>query len=111
MNAIQRRQILPSVAVFLIAQLMQEHALSVDTWFMPEPGGAVLGRSQLCPKNSIPVLRPVDSLDTSGSIVLLLESDVYTEGLCLAIGRFAIAYGNLLDIAILAEEFRLPEGL
>lgn len=90
---------------------MQEHALAVATLLVSKPCGTVLGSAKLRFEYAIAVHRAVDSLDASGRIVLLLKGHVDTKRLRLAIRSFAIANRNLLDVTILAEEFRPPQRL
>lgn len=90
---------------------MEEHALPVRTWLVPQPCRAVLGRSQLCLEDTAVVDGAVDGLYATLCLLLRLERDVDTKGLVLAVGAFPVADGDLLDVAILAEEFGLSERL
>lgn len=110
-DAVDGRQILPAVTVLLVAQLVQEHALPVRTLLVAEPSGAILGRAQLGSEHPIAVLRAIHGLDAPGGVLLLLERDVDTQRLVLAIVAFAAADRNLEDVAVLTEELGPAEGL
>lgn len=101
---------MPTIAVFFVAQLVQEHALPVGALLMPEPCRAVLGCPQLSPEDPVAVLRAVDGLDAPRGVFLLLECYIDTERLVLAVVAFAAADGNFQDVAVLTEELRPAQG-
>ncbi len=110
-DAVHRGQILPAVAVLLVAQLVQEHALTIRALLMAKPGGAILGCSQLSPENSIAVLRAVNSLDAPAGVLLSLKCHINAERLVVAVVALATANRNLQDIAVLTEELGPTESL
>jgi len=55
-------------------------------------------------------LRPVNSLDAPGGVVLPLERHINAERLVLAVGALATADRYLQNVAVLAEELGLAES-
>ena len=104
-DAVHRGKILPSVAILLVTELVQEHALSVRTLLMAEPGGAIFRRAQLRPQDSFAVHGAVDRLDAFGRVLLPLECHIDTERLVLAVRAFPIANRDFLDVAVLTKKF------
>lgn len=78
-NAIHGREVLPSVAILLIAELMKKHALPVGALLMAKPGGAVLRCTELCSKHPISILGSINCLDAAGGVFLFLEGDIDTK--------------------------------
>lgn len=71
----------------------------------------ISGRRGKSPQHPVPILRPIHSCDTTGSILLPSESDVDTHGL-VGIGSFlCLADHNLDDLSILTEVLIPPKSL
>lgn len=109
--AVYRGQILPAVAVLLIAQLVQKHTLPIRALLMPKPCRAVLGRTQLGSEYPVAILRPINCLDASGGVVFPLERHIDAKRLVLAVGTLATADRYLQNVAVLAKELGFAEGL
>lgn len=77
---------------------------------MSEPGRAILGRTQLSLQCSITILGTVDGLNAALGIFLPLESYINPEGLVLPVLILPVTNRNLLDVAVLPKELRLPES-
>jgi hypothetical protein len=90
---------------------MQEHAVSIRARLVAQPGGTVFGCAELGSEDPVAVLGTINCLDATSSILLLLEGHIDAKRLVLTVGAFATADGDLEDVAVLAEELGLAEGL
>jgi hypothetical protein len=90
---------------------VEKHALPIRALLVPQPCGAVLGRTQLRLKNTIAILGAVDCLNAALRILLFLERHINAERLVLAIRASPIANRDLLDVSVLTEKLGLAQGL
>jgi hypothetical protein len=111
MNTIHRRQVLSGVAVLFVTTFVKEHAASVSTLLMLQPGRTIFGRSQLSAQDTVAVQRPVHGSNAAVGLLGPLKGDIDAERRVLALATLAVGDGDLLDVSVLAEELGLSQRL
>jgi hypothetical protein len=102
---------LARVTILFVTEFVQEHTLPVAALLMTKPCRTVLGCTELCFQDTIAIPKPIDCRYALGRVILIFECNIDAEGLLLAIGRFSVADGNLINVTILSKKLRLPESL
>lgn len=104
-DGVHRGKILATVAVTVLASLVQESAVSVVALFVSKERRTVFGCAVLRSEHSIAISGAIDGVNACRSIDFARESHIDTNALVRVAARLRLADHNLFDFAILTKVF------